>query len=131
MVKWNGCCVLCDKEVFEIETRYVEAFVGPGSVFLGRPKDIGKPLTVARRLTFRLSDNTDADITFCEDCATGAADRLPEIWGRCLGAFRFENEHRVEFGFDNSPERIETANELIEYLSMVTITSLAGSELWQ
>lgn len=131
MVKWKGCCTLCDKEVFESKTRFVEASVGSDSVFLGRLKTVDHPFANARRITFVLSDGTEADITFCEDCAVGASGRLSEIWLRCFEAFQFENNHRSEFGFDNKPELIKRAEEFIERLSEITIVSITRNVSWQ
>ena len=91
--KIAGCCTLCDKELVDVLSRWVE-----GHPYAGEPRDIGKWHDGAMRLDFVLSGGSTTTLTFCEDCAGEAESRLPEIWRKCLAGLAFEVEHYVAIG---------------------------------
>lgn len=69
-----GCCVLCDKEVFEIFQR------ARRDAAIGRiPLKIGRPHPEARRVTLVLANGRRMDVSLCGDCEA-TPQTLPELW---------------------------------------------------
>lgn len=123
-MKKPGCCTLCEKEVFEVKQRFTEAPLERWPRFVGRPAE------EAMRLTFTLSDGSEADITFCRECAKTAHDRFDEIWRICTDAAWFENENRAAFGArDDKATRDRGAFDIAWHENM-SIAALKRSEPW-
>lgn len=77
--KLNGCCTLCDKEVFEVVRRDPETRA---------PIQVGKPLENAMRLTFVLADGTKMDLTFCAECLPNLLPGSYQfLWKRVLASW--------------------------------------------
>lgn len=90
------CCTLCDEVLWDVKATHPET---------GEPARIGQPLEHAWRARLVLVDGATTTLTFCEKCLPAAAERLPEIWRRCLAAFVHERDGRAL-----APERA-AANE--------------------
>lgn len=97
--KITGCCTLCDKEVFEVITRWPRdenrQIQHP---YVGEPRRLGVAHEDAWRLQFLLSGGSTMDLTFCGRCADEVESNMPEIWRRCLGALGYEIEHDLAIG---------------------------------
>ncbi len=79
-MKRPGYCTLCDKPVFEtVGDRLVNPLV---------------PHDDAWRVNFLLSDETNADITFCGACVAMIDEEMNQIWEICLEAFDTEEKQR-------------------------------------
>lgn len=76
-MKRPGYCTLCEEPVFKFDG--------------GRPSF---PLETAWRVNFLLTDDTSADITFCDDCLTDITENMDKIWEICLERFDFEERDR-------------------------------------
>ena len=76
-MKKPGYCTLCEAPVFE---------------FSGDRPTI--PTENAWRVNFLLTDDTSADITFCDDCLADINGNLERIWEICLERFDFEERDR-------------------------------------
>lgn len=70
-MKRPGYCTLCEKPVF--------TFQG------GKPTP--PPLEDAWRVEMLLSDDTTADIAFCEPCLENISENMEKIWEICLAAY--------------------------------------------
>lgn len=70
-----GCCLACQRECYTV----IEMFVaGPRE---GEPRTLGAQLDHGLQVTFLLSDRSEADVTFCRDCAaTLTSADYPAIW---------------------------------------------------
>lgn len=51
-------------------------------------------METAWRVEFLLSDDTSADITFCNDCLGAIAENMEKIWESCLDRFDYEETQR-------------------------------------
>lgn len=63
--KVAGCCTICDNLCFE-----VISMQGDSDRLPGEPKELGRPIEGAVRVTFMLFDGTKTSLTFCETCAS-------------------------------------------------------------
>lgn len=91
-VKKAGCCTLCDAEVYE-----VRSYFPMDSVLAGFPRQIGRPLPTARKISYALRDGSHADLTSCGACEGDMRDpaRFPAIWQKVLRTFLFEERDDV------------------------------------
>lgn len=76
-MKRPGYCTLCEKPVFEFRKE--------------RPV---RPLKEAWRVEMLLSDDSTADMTFCEFCLDNISGNLEKIWEICLAAYDHDEEKR-------------------------------------
>ena len=109
-MKRPGYCTLCEKPVFE--------FTGDSLV---KPL---MPLEDAWRVNFQLSDETNADITFCESCLATIPEETNRIWEICLESFDHEEKDRPTN--DQKREFLAHIHEqhLVKELSRVRWTEL-------
>jgi hypothetical protein len=104
-VKRPGHCTLCEEPVFK--------FDGEKPSF---------PLESAWRVNFLLTDDTSADITFCEECLMGLSENLEKVWEICLERFDYEERHRDE----PSPE----ADAVIAHLKEQHLVRIQSETRW-
>lgn len=62
-VKQAGRCLCCAQDCYEVREVWTE---GP---LTGHPRRLGPQLDHATQVTFVLTDGSQADVTFCDDCA--------------------------------------------------------------
>ena len=74
-MKRPGYCTLCEKQVFDFSP-------------------VLKPLEIAWRVSFLMTDDTSADITFCDECLNILPENLEKIWEICLERFDYEEKQR-------------------------------------
>lgn len=96
-MKRPGYCTLCENPVFQV----VENRIGP-------------PLSNAWRVTFLLSDETMADMTFCSTCLPDIESAHGMIWEKVLERFDYDETQRVG---EPSPSVIE----FLEHIKTVSI----------
>lgn len=74
-----GCCLACERECFEVLGTH-EA--GP---LAGHPNRLGPMLPHGLQIGFLLSDGSEADVTFCRDCADQLQPEDYQVaWEACL-----------------------------------------------
>lgn len=61
--KKAGCCLACGVEVYEVREYWGEGLLA------GHPRRLGRMQEHGTQVTFLLSDGSEADVTFCIDCA--------------------------------------------------------------
>ena len=111
-MKRPGHCTLCEDPVFEILQERD-----------GEPIKVGQPLENAWRVSFRLSDGTIGDITFCAGCLDAIPNSLDEIWAKCLERFDFEETRRVG-------EQPKGVAEFLEHIKTLSIRKEVGRMMW-
>ena len=104
-MKRPGHCTLCDAPVFEMVN--------------DRPTI---PTEDAWRVNFLLSDDTNADITFCEKCLSNLQNKLDKVWEICLERFDYEERTQKE----PSPER----DALLAHLKELHIVQIQSETRW-
>ena len=78
-MKRLGCCLRCDRECYEVLGTHQD---GP---LAGHPDRLGPMLPHGVQVGFLLSDGTEADVTFCRDCAAALRPGdYQEVWEQCL-----------------------------------------------
>lgn len=75
-----GSCVLCDKEVFTVLTRWPSDHATRAN----EPRRFGKPIHGAKRVTLVLAWSGNlADVTLCGDCEI-TPENLPILWEKII-----------------------------------------------
>jgi len=69
-----GCCTLCDREVFDVLSHFMEP--DPRA---GQPKALGEPFECARRVTYQLDNGSIMEITFCDSCDVKQFEKIMAI----------------------------------------------------
>lgn len=78
-----ACCLCCQQECF-----HVYAYDKNEGPMKGHPVRVGPQLECWTQIEFLLSDGTEADITFCIDCAKKVKpEHYQVIWGACIDRF--------------------------------------------
>lgn len=74
-----GCCTFCDKEIFEVVSRYSE---GP---FKGEIREVGLPLPGARRVMIVRASGNTTPWSYCGTCEI-LPDDMPYLNTKEIGA---------------------------------------------
>lgn len=78
-LKRNGSCLCCGTPVYRVIEVWQD---GP---LEGTPRRVGKQLDVGTQVTFQMSDGSEADVSFCIDCAPAVRPaHYRTIWEACL-----------------------------------------------
>ncbi len=85
-MKRPGCCTLCETPVREIVSKHTKGKLK------GEPKELGPWLENAWRLTYLMSDDSTADITFCDEHLQGDFDEIRKSY---TDRFLWEEENRA------------------------------------
>lgn len=82
-----GCCLGCDREVYEVVGYHTE---GP---LTGHPNRLGAMLPHGLQVEFLLSNGVQIDVAFCRQCAqTLHSDEYQAVWEACLARAKFSYE---------------------------------------
>jgi hypothetical protein len=122
-VKKPGCCTLCDKEVYEIKTRWTKG------ILEGEPRKVGRPTDDVRKLDYTLSDGTVMSLTFCRTCETEAKkpENFPRIWQIVLEAFERELSPEFISAIGNQPRTEVQQNHVNDFVSGLANRSIIGA----
>ncbi len=89
--KITGCCSMCDKEVYEVVTRFPNR----------EPRALGRELDVVKR-NYILSGGNHISLTFCSDCKPEPKD-LPALWRKVMKTFIYEQSDEFRAMIDQPP----------------------------
>jgi hypothetical protein len=129
--KQSGCCTLCGKEVFEVRARYPKDHPLAGEI-----RQVGIPLSIARRATLVLMSGCKATVTLCSSC-TATPERLPELWTICVSANaqELEEDRRAAIGAHglNDEQRtsgVEVVRRMVVDLPLAVLSVYRWEEIY-
>lgn len=74
-MKVPGMCAVCGKAAFEVLKTWPD-----GHPFAGEPRELGRPIKQAKRVTLTLMDGSNTAVTVHEACLPSVVESLPKIW---------------------------------------------------
>lgn len=121
-MKRPGHCTLCDEPVREIVKKHTKGKKK------GEPVQLGGWLDNAWRVSFLLSDNSIADMTFCGECVESTKNLYSEIWERVKERFLWEEE---VLEVQRTPVQQAAVEKTLNHILEQSIEKEVGRRMWK
>ncbi len=118
-MKRPGCCTLCETPVREIVSKHTKGKLKGEAIQFGPWEEN------AWRVTYLLSDDSTADITFCHDHLDGNYD---EIWKTCTDRFLWEEQN---FLLERTAVQQNRVEKELDRIFALKIEKEVGRRMWK